>query len=184
MHSTLQLPPSLCVASHPQSTCPRESAWALGPGVLVAGVRQHHQGRGKGQGSVAGSQPEHPAPSTCCRSLPRRGGGGWGAGGGLPPAQGVFALAVQAAAGANGEPEKGAEQHRVHLEGGGVSFGTSSPRGGVPCPPRKALGPAGLSVVWVRQPGRHCPLPDGLPGVCSLPSGSQCTGSPAGPRGR
>ena len=66
-----------------------------------------------------------------CRTLLGR----WRGGGGLPWAQGVFALAVQAAARVDGEAEEGAEQHGVHLAGGAAAAGE-----GPQTPPPKGTG--------------------------------------------
>lgn len=98
------------------------------------------------------SRPKAPLPKygcPWCRGPARRGGRG------LPWAQGVCALAVQAVAGTDGEPEEGAEQRGVHL-GGSSPCASSSRAGGTASPGSRPSGEgrkAGTPSAQAGSPG-------------------------------
>lgn len=87
-----------------------------------------------------------------------------GRGRGLPWAQGVGALAVQAAALVDGEPEEGAEQHGVHL--GGSGFCASSSAGSAASPGSPPSGGGRKAGTPSAQPGS----PGSGPARCGAPS--------------
>ena len=149
--------PSLCVASHTKAP-------ALGhqPGLSVHGWQRLGAGKAIGtwegaglcgQGASLSTRLPPPAAGLC----PSGGAVAGGPGRGLPPAQGVLALAVQAAARVNGEPEKGTEQHRVNLGGQRRQLGHPQPWGGGAlgwgCPASPEVGPASQTA----SPGSAAP---------------------------
>lgn len=88
---------------------------------------------------------------------------------GLPGAQGIGPFAVQASARADGEPQEGAEQHCVHLGGGGGHLHQCLP-GGLPASP--GSDPGHRVPSYLRKGDRRVHHPRPLPwGQPSPPSG-------------
>lgn len=136
--------------------------------VEMAHVRSGLVGfRGQQRGSLprCGQLPQNPSPSMSALGAGSRREGGRG----LPGAQGVRPLAVQAVADIDSEPEEGAEQHGVHL-GGRQPLCQQLRRGARP--PR-------FPGVWGGGTGGSPFRPSWLPGVSSVQSALQ--GCPAPP---